>query len=361
MTLTADNEAPIAVGESFLMDNHIQREITSNTVATAVPDFEEEKPADTDPVYVKSQFQIPKSSEKREKKNKKAEEKRKAKSAKLSSEEGHGQYIPGMPGSVPPPTKELPQSDRTESPTKEFHDTKSSRHDVAVPSTHNDVVNKREERLAKPAPWANKSPIVERETAGLSLQDIQKLEAEKERKEKEAREAAEAEQREERRRREEEERLKRSMKAGNWSAVLTPSSSQVKSLAEIQAEEAKSERERFDKETKERVKRAKDVAGGAKAGNWNGKTTTITSWAGKIAAASPAPQTKNRQSPVTKERVNVVAPDGFWEPAASVAKPAKKSANPTNPPAQSAQQTNNKKKKKGGTENGATDITKQFD
>lgn len=365
VSLALDQTSP--VGDSFSMENHLQSEVNSNIVLE--PDFVDERPnidQESGSDQIKSQFQIPRSTEKREKNKKKAEEKRKAKSAKLSSEEGTYQYIPGMPGSVPPPTRETGAllDGGAESPVKEIADPRTTRHESKIGTSEAGQVQpslseaniRKEERLSKPAPWAKKSAVVERDVGSLSLQDIQKLEAEKERREKAARDAAEAEQREERRRREEEDRLKRSMKAGNWSAVLTPPSNQVKSLAEIQAEEAKSERERFDKESKERVKRSKDMA--AVKANWNGKTNTTTSWAGKIAAASPAPQTKNRQSPVTKERVNVVAPDGFWEPVTSAAasKPAKKAANAVNPP---AQQT--KKKKKGAGENGACDMTKQFD
>lgn len=94
--------------------------------------------------------------------------------------------------------------------------------------------------------------------------------------EKAAREYAEAELKEEMRRQEEEDKLRRSRQT-NWAASMLHTSTQVKSLAEIQAEEARVAKALQDKEEKKRGKESTS----------KGSMKSTVSWAGKIAASAP--------------------------------------------------------------------------
>jgi len=277
-----------------------------------------------------SDFKVPKVNEKKEKRSKRAEEKRKAREMKQSSGQSTP-YIPGMPGSVQPA-----EQVRILPPEEEFV---SNMPDEImelsdVPNIKEDESNRRKlESLAKPAPWAKKAAPAPRDN-GLSLQEIQKLEAEKERVEKAAREYAELEYREDCRRRDEEERQKR-VKQANWNIAQ---SSNVKSLAEIQAEEARVERTQEKKRVKESSKGSGRQGGGV-------------SWAGKIAAFTPV----TAQPSGPSESVNVVAPNGFWEPL----QPAPQQAAPVQQ--SKAKETPNTKKKKKQNNNLEKNDRNEFD
>merc|ERR1712098_889551 len=129
------------------------------------------------------------------------------------------------------------------------------------------------------------SPIKE-PGSGMTMQEIQRLEAEREKKERQAREVQEARMREEQRRLEQEEQAKRAAKTINWATAAAPVGGKVKSLAEIQAEEARVERERQEREHLSRNVRTKEPAPGNH-GNpiWGGGSSGKgATWAGKIAA-----------------------------------------------------------------------------
>ena len=193
-------------------------------------------------------------------------------------------------------------------------------------------VRLQQERLAKLAPWAKKetSPVKEHQQGGhqLSLQEIQRLEAERERQDRAAREAAEARLREEQRRAEEEERRSRASKTVNWAtAAAAPGAAgnKVKSLAEIQAEEARVERERQERELAARPRTGKEAAAGSAGGSiWGGgvSASRTSTWAGKIAAAAPAPPAQQSRGGAWsgangssgQSSAAVVAPAGFWDP-----------------------------------------------
>ena len=120
-----------------------------------------------------SQFEVPKSREKKDRKIKKAEEKRKAKESKTNGV-SDVPYIPGMPGSLQPVEQIVIQPE----PEEEFNEPEYLK-PVQVPEPK--VEKKRIEIPVKPAPWAKKEVVVKsnNENNLLSLQEIQKLEAEK--------------------------------------------------------------------------------------------------------------------------------------------------------------------------------------
>ena len=125
----------------------------------------------------------------------------------------------------------------------------------------------------------------------------------------------EARAREEARWREEEERRARAAKTINWATVsASGTGAKVKSLAEIQAEEARVEKERQEREN---ASRQQATRGSSASTPWgSGKAT---SWAGKIAAASPAPTPRsngawNTNNSSAQSTAAVVAPAGFWDP-----------------------------------------------
>jgi len=176
-----------------------------------------------------------------------------------------------------------------------------------------------QEKLAKLAPWAKKetSPVKEA-GQGMTLQEIQRMEAERDRKERQQRDMQEARRREEQRKMEEEERAMRAAKTVNWATVSAQSGGKVKSLAEIQAEEARVEKERQDRENAARSVRSKDSGSSNNASIWGG-TKTNMSWAGKIAANTPTPpQSRSNGNPWATSNgqtaAAIVAPAGFWDP-----------------------------------------------
>merc|ERR1711962_209175 len=98
----------------------------------------------------------------------------------------------------------------------------------------------------------------------------------------------------------------------NWATVSAPATAKVKSLAEIQAEEARVEKERAERDAASRSVRQSSASSGV----WGG--SKATSWAGKIAASSPAPQPRSNGNPWANTNgqttAAVVAPAGFWDP-----------------------------------------------
>merc|ERR1719402_1437253 len=276
-------------------------------------------------------FVQPKEKEKREKKSKKAEEKRKTKEAKRQNEVNeNSRYIPGM--STMKPDEQIvatqnildqKEEDKMREQQEALAHQRSQAEALQKLQEEQKAKLEREEqmriqkelqeKLNKPAPWAKTemSPV-RHQQEGLSLHEIQKLEAERDRQEREEREAAEAAMREEQRRLEAEERARRAAKTVNW-ATVSGGGSGVKSLAEIQAEEARVERERQEKEQAARSARQKEL-NLAQAGVWGSASNSI-SWAGKMgnngnsqARTNGNPWGNNNNSSTT------VAPEGFWDP-----------------------------------------------
>ena len=267
----------------------------------------------------------PKSNEKKDKKSKKAEEKRKAKE-KAKKEGEAGPYIPGM-SSVKPEEQVVAQGNvvdlRVEDERRAGQEAMAAQRaqvealarlqeDQRLRLEREEQLRLQQERLAKLAPWAKKEQEGSRtEGDQLSLAEIQRREAEREREQRAAQEVLEARGREEARWREEEERRQRAAKTINWATVSGGSgAAKVKSLAEIQAEEARVEKERQEKESASRSARQGSSGGG---GVWGG--SKATSWAGKIAASSPAPTPRSNgnpwnSAPAQPSTAAVVAPAG---------------------------------------------------
>jgi len=284
---------------------------------------------ETDP----SNFVKPKANEKKDKKSKRAEEKRRAKEAKKAAEVAAGPYIPGMTGTVKPEEqivatgnimdlkeeeKIREQQEAMQRQREQMEALAKLQEDQKARLEREEMIRIQQEKLAKLAPWAKKenSPVKEA-GQGMTLQEIQRLEAERERKERQQRDLQEAKLREEQRKMEEEERARRAAKTVNW-ATAAQSGGKVKSLAEIQAEEARVEKERLERENAARSIRAKDTGSSNNSAIWGG-TKANMSWAGKIAANTPTPPqsrpsgnpwaTSNGQSTAA-----IVAPAGFWDP-----------------------------------------------
>ena len=116
--------------------------------------------------------------------------------------------------------------------------------------------------------------------------------------------------------------MRRAAKTINWATAAAPTGGKVKSLAEIQAEEARVERERMEREMASRTVRSKDGGGNnSGSGIWGGSGRSGTTWAGKIAANTPAPAPGGRSNGNPWTAANgapssaaVVAPAGFWDP-----------------------------------------------
>ena len=290
--------------------------------------------SETDPTT----FVKPKANEKKDKKSKKAEEKRKAKEKKAAEAAGSGPYIPGMSGAVRPEEqivavgnimdlkeeeKYREQQDASRRQREQMEALVKLQEDQRIKLEREEQIRLQQEKLAKLAPWAKKdsSPVKE-PGQGLTLQEIQKLEAEREKRERQQREVQEARLREEQRRLEEDERAKRAAKTINWATAATPTGGKVKSLAEIQAEEARVERERMEREMAGRTVRAKEGANNSGSGIWGGSGKSGTTWAGKIAANTPpgpAPGGRSNGNPWaaangSPSSAAVVAPAGFWDP-----------------------------------------------
>lgn len=358
---------------------------SSSSSSSVPPAPEVEEPA----VEVET-FVTPKLLEKKEKKSKKAEEKRRAKEARKQSEQaGSMPYIPGMPGSVQPEEQIVVTQnvlDQREEEKWRQQQEEQARQRAQVEALarlqeeqrarlrREEAERIRDEKLAKMAPWAKKEgpggAAGQDQMRSLTLQEIQKLEAEQERIEREARELAEAQTREEARRREEEELARRAAKQSNWAQAVLPAgshASQVKSLAEIQAEEARVEREKQERERNQRLKEAGLAASVQAAGRWKGSSGT--SWAGKIAANAGSPAANRANPPASgspwsavngTSGVNIVAPEGFWEPVITPANSKKPQSqqnhnqvdnNNTNSSNTNSNNNNNNAKKKNKKEN----------
>lgn len=286
-------------------------------------------------------FVKPKANEKKDKKSKKAEEKRKAKERRAAEAGGAGQYIPGMSGTVRPDEqivvtgniidlkeeeKYREQQDAVRRQRDQMDALVKLQEDQRLKLEREEQLRLQQEKLAKLAPWAKKdsSPVKEA-GQGLTLQEIQKHEAEREKRERQQREVQDARLREEQRRLEDEERTRRAAKTINWATAAAPlGGGKVKSLAEIQAEESREARERQEREMASRTVRTKEggvsSSGGAGA-IWGGSGKSGTTWAGKIAANTPAPGPAGRSNGSPWAGANgapssaaVVAPAGFWDP-----------------------------------------------
>jgi len=302
-------------GPEETLENHVQEpEVATNT----------ENQDEAGVNFVK-----PKSNEKKDKKSKKAEEKRKAKE-KAKKEEASGPYIPGM-SAVKPEEQVVAVSNVVDQRAEE--ERRASQEAAAAQRAQQEALVRvqeeqrqrqereeqqrlQQERLAKLAPWAKKETSAPASSGEqLSLAEIQRREAERDRAERAAQEVVEARAREEARWREEEERRARAAKTINWATVsASGTGAKVKSLAEIQAEEARVEKERQEREN---ASRQQATRGNSASTPWgSGKAT---SWAGKIAAASPAPTPRsngawNTNNSSAQSTAAVVAPAGFWDP-----------------------------------------------
>lgn len=299
----------------------------------------------SEPVEVEqSNFVKTKANEKKDKKSKKAEEKRKAKEAKKAAESA-GPYIPGMSGTVRPEEQIVAMGNINDLKEEEkFREAQEAvrrqrdqmdalvklQEDQKLKLEREELIRIQQEKLSKLAPWAKKetSPLKEL-SQGPTLQEIQRLEAERERKERQAREVQEARMRDEQRRLEEQELAKRQAKSkANWATAATPLGGKVKSLAEIQAEEARQEQEMATKSTMVRSKQQmmegnnSNSRGAASNSIWGGASNSNKStWAGKIAANTPATPSQTRSNPWSSSNGSssassaaVVAPAGFWDP-----------------------------------------------
>jgi len=349
-------ESPVEIPEPAEFDNTEELDHSESN-------SQEADVSETDPTT----FVKPKANEKKDKKSKKADEKRKAKERR-AAEAGAGPYIPGMSGTVRPDEqivaignimdlkeeeKYREQQDAIRRQREQMDALAKLQEDQRLKLEREEQIRIQQEKLAKLAPWAKKdsSPVKE-SGQGMTLQEIQKLEAEREKRERQAREVQDARLREEHRRQEEEERMRRAAKTINWATAAAPTGGKVKSLAEIQAEEARVERERMEREMASRTVRSKDGGGNnSGSGIWGGSGRSGTTWAGKIAANTPAPAAGGRSNGNPWTAANgapssaaVVAPAGFWDPVIpDTPQQTKKSINNNN-------SKNNKNKKRGDDE-----------
>ena len=321
-------ESPVDIQEPTDTDNIEELDQSESNSQEHEADISE-----TDPTT----FVKPKANEKRDKKSKKADEKRKAKERRAAEAGGSGPYIPGMSGTVRPDEqivatgnimdlkeeeKYREQQDAIRRQREQMEALAKLQEDQRLKLEREEHIRIQQEKLAKLAPWAKKdsSPVKEA-GQGLTLQEIQKLEAEREKRERHQREVQDARLREEQRRLEEEERMRRAAKTINWATAAAPIGGKVKSLAEIQAEEARGERERQEREMASRTVRSKEGVNSSGSSIWGGSGRSGTTWAGKIAANTPAPAPGGRSngSPWTAANgapssAAVVAPAGFWDP-----------------------------------------------
>jgi len=321
---------------------------TNDELDQSESNSQEMEPEPVEPAE-QSNFVKTKANEKKDKKSKKAEEKRKAKEAKKAAESA-GPYIPGMSGTVRPEEqivatgnindlkeeeKIREQQEAVRRQRDQMEALAKLQEDQKLKLEREEMIRIQQEKLSKLAPWAKKesSPLVEH-SAGPTLQEIQRLEAERERRERQAREAQEARIREEQRRLDEQEQVKRQAKTINWATAAAPIGGKVKSLAEIQAEEARVERERQEQEMASRSSMARankqlmetsSSRGAATNSIWGGSSTSSKStWAGKIAANTPATPSQTRSAGgvnawsssngSSASSAAVVAPAGFWDP-----------------------------------------------
>ena len=137
--------------------------------------------------------------------------------------ESAGPYIPGMSGTVRPEEqivatgnindlkeeeKIREQQEAVRRQRDQMEALAKLQEDQKLKLEREEMIRIQQEKLSKLAPWAKKesSPLVEH-SAGPTLQEIQRLEAERERRERQAREAQEARIREEQRRLDEQEQV----------------------------------------------------------------------------------------------------------------------------------------------------------
>merc|ERR1719192_2806507 len=222
-------ESPVDIQEPTDTDNIEELDQSESNSQEHEADISE-----TDPTT----FVKPKANEKRDKKSKKADEKRKAKERRAAEAGGSGPYIPGMSGTVRPDEqivatgnimdlkeeeKYREQQDAIRRQREQMEALAKLQKDQRLKLEREEHIRIQQEKLAKLAPWAKKdfSPVKEA-GQGLTLQEIQKLEAEREKRERQQRELHEARLREEQRRMEEDERARRAAKTINWATAAAP-------------------------------------------------------------------------------------------------------------------------------------------
>jgi len=258
---------------------------------------------DQDNGFIKS-----KSNEKKDKKTKRAEEKKRAREREAKKAAAND-YIPGMEGSVRPADEVVNDENDEDNQQRHYEEEEMEQHHIEEPEQ---VVPQFQPKLA---PWAKVS--VESTSNGaessLSMQEIQKLEEEREREAKMRRDIQEAANA---RARQEEEARRQQSTGLSWATAANNSMDQggaQKSLAEIQAEEGGQERDRQERERKEKKARQKDMSL-AQASVW-GSASTNLSWASKTAppalpVSNPSPI---QQQPSAQYSNNA----GFWDNAES--------------------------------------------
>merc|ERR1719362_2411215 len=183
---------------------------------------------DQDNGFIKS-----KSNEKKDKKTKRAEEKKRAREREAKKAAAND-YIPGMEGSVRPADEVVANDENDEdNQQRHYEEEEMEQHHIEEPEQ---VVPQFQPKLA---PWAKVS--VESTSNGaessLSMQEIQKLEEDREREAKMRRDIQEAANA---RARQEEEARRQQSTGLSWATAANNSMDQggaQKSLAEIQAEE----------------------------------------------------------------------------------------------------------------------------
>merc|ERR1719192_1961754 len=222
-------ESPVDIQEPTDTDNIEELDQSESNSQEHEADISE-----TDPTT----FVKPKANEKRDKKSKKADEKRKAKERRAAEAGGSGPYIPGMSGTVRPDEqivatgnimdlkeeeKYREQQDAIRRQREQMEALAKLQEDQRLKLEREEHIRIQQEKLAKLAPWAKKDSSPVKETGqGLTLQEIQKLEAEREKRERHQREVQDARLREEQRRLEEEERMRRAAKTINWATAAAP-------------------------------------------------------------------------------------------------------------------------------------------
>merc|ERR1712128_405721 len=149
------------------------------------------------------------------------------KEAKKAAEIASGPYIPGMTGAVKPEEQIVAAGNindlREEEKIREQQEAilrqreqmdalVKLQEDQKARLEREELIRLQQEKLAKLAPWAKKetSPVKEA-GQGMTLQEIQRMEAERDRKERQQRDMQEARRREEQRKMEEEERAMRAL------------------------------------------------------------------------------------------------------------------------------------------------------
>jgi len=283
---------------------HQQPQDQDQSVPAELANQNNQQDQDQDNGFIKS-----KSNEKKDKKTKRAEEKKRAREREAKKAAAND-YIPGMEGSVRPADEVVANDENDEdNQQRHYEEEEMEQHHIEEPEQ---VVPQFQPKLA---PWAKVS--VESTSNGaessLSMQEIQKLEEEREREAKMRRDIQEAANA---RARQEEEARRQQSTGLSWATAANNSMDQggaQKSLAEIQAEEEGQERDRQERERKEKKARQKDMSL-AQASVW-GSASTNLSWASKTAppalpVSNPSPI---QQQPSAQYSNNA----GFWDNADS--------------------------------------------